>query len=216
MNMRIHHSERRFALCTMLLVAFFLAACSTGGSGASATPTAASKPTPTPSPTTSSSIALKTYTGMGFTIEYPSNWTVGTSGNGSSGGGAIFSDSPAMTAFYIETILNPNGVASPAGVVKTGMSTALQAMGGKHMKTVSIAPTAMVGGQTWNQAAGTGEHTQGGQTVTLQLVMMATNHPASSPSTKLFIITYVSPAQTFDQTNMTTFQPMLQSFKFTS
>jgi hypothetical protein len=213
MNRRDSHVGRRIALCSLLFVAWFLAACSTGGSSISATPTAASKPTPTPSPTPSLPVGLITYTGMGFTIQHPSNWMVGTGGSGKSGGGVIFSNLPAMTTFYVEILPNSNE-AAPAAAVK-GLTTSLQALG-KQAKMLSIAPTVTVGGQTWDQAAGTTELTQSGQTVTIEQVLLATTHPPGAPSRTLFIITYVAPAQTFAQTSSTTFQPMLQSFTFTS
>jgi hypothetical protein len=209
MNMRAYHWERLIVLCSLLFVAFFPTACSTGGSSTSTTPTAVSKP----APTTSSSVVLKTYTGVGFTIKYPSNWTAGTAGNGKSGGGVTFSNPPAMTTFYIEILPNSNE-AAPTAAVK-GLTTGLQT-GGKQAKIVPIAPTVTVGGQTWDQAAGTTDLTHSGQTVTIEQVMIATNHPTSSPSPTLFIITYVTPAHTFNQTNTSTFLPMLQSFKFTS
>jgi hypothetical protein len=213
MNTRTYHLERLIALCSLLFVAFFLVACSTGVSGASVTPTAASKPTPTPSPAVSSSEGKQTYTGMGFTVEYPSNLTVNASDNGSSGGGVMFSDPPAMITFYIEILPNTNESA-PAEAVK-GLTASLQKEG-QSAKMIPLAPTVTVGGQTWDQAAGTTDLTLGGQTVTMEQVMIATNHPASSPNSRLFIFTYTTSAQMFDQTNATTFQPILQSFKFTS
>jgi hypothetical protein len=52
-----------------------------------------------------------------------------------------------------------------------------------------------------------------GQAVPGKLVVLADNHPASSPTTQAFEIYYVGPTATFSQTNPT-FQAMLQSFKF--
>ena len=85
-----------------------------------------------------------------------------------------------------------------------------------YHKVVPVSPTVTVGGQSWDQAAGTADLSQGGQTASVEQVILATNHPTSPPGARLFIITYTALAQTFDQMNTGTFQPMLQSFKFTS
>jgi len=86
----------------------------------------------------------------------------------------------------------------------------------KNPKTETVAPTTMVGGDTWNQRAVSGDATVNGQTANIKLVVIADNHPESSPSTKGFIIVYGTAKQLFDAANSTYFQPMLQSFKFTS
>ena len=126
----------------------------------------------------------------------------------------MFQQSLAGTTFYIEILPTPFDASAPTSAVQ-GLITSLQKEG-THVKTVSVSPTITVGGQSWDQAAGTFDLTQGGQTVTMEQVMIATNHPTSPPGARLFIITYTAPAQTFDQVNSSTFQPMLQSFKFTS
>lgn len=214
MNRKDHGYGREFVLCSVLLLAFGLSACSFGNSsGGAATPTATPQPTPSPTSSLTQSGALTTYKGDGFTIGYPASWMANAGANGA---GVAFSNPAQMTEFLIEILPNPDGVAAPAGVVQRGLSTALQTVGGKNAKTVAIAPTVTVGGETWNQGAVTGTQAPNGQTPTLKLVMMATNHPANSQSTRLFIITYVAPAQTFNQISTTAFQPMLQSFKFTS
>lgn len=167
-----------------------------------------SKPAPaaTPPPAASS---LTTYTGDGFTIGYPKDWKVDKNGTSVS-----FTDSTGLANFTVQQIPSPNG-AIPA---TTAIDAALSAFKGsaKNYKEESVAPTTTVAGATWQQKSASGDVTKDGQTANARAVIMATNHPDKSPSTKLFSIVYGSPTAVYDLSNVAYFQPMLQSFKFTS
>jgi hypothetical protein len=203
----------------------FFAACSTSGSNrTTVTPT----PTPTPTP------ALTTYTGQGYTIGYPKDWTY-KNANGQSLATntfignyinslsriinqtgqqipiTIFSDSLGTNTLTVGTIPNPDGLI-PTQIALSTAKTALQSST-KNYKSASIASQTTVGGQAWNQTAVTGTITQGGS-IDAKIVALVSNHPAQSASTKLYFIIYAGPASTFDTTDSTAFQPMLNSFKF--
>lgn len=148
MNTRNSYFRSRLMFCSMFLLVMFLTACSTGGSRDSATPGATSelRPSPTPSPAISSSGALKVYSGMGFTIEYPSNWTTSLNNNGSNGHIIAFTDPSSLGTFSVQTSANPGGLISSADDVKS-IGSSLQSVF-TYLKTIPVAPTTTVGGQT--------------------------------------------------------------------
>jgi hypothetical protein len=196
---------RRSAILLLcgLIISLLLAACGGGGTS-SATPT----PKPTPSPTP---VSLTTYMGDGYTINFPQGWKATKS---ESTGTVTFADPVGIYNLSIAVTFNPGGAASKdnlADAAATGAKSKL-----KNPKTETIAPTTTVGGDTWSQRAVSGDATVNGQTANVKLVVIADNHPASSPSTKAFIIVYGTARVLFDAANSTYFQPMLQSFKFTS
>ncbi len=167
----------------------------------------------TPAQATSSStpISWPTYTGDGYTLNYPPGWKTTKS---ESTGTVTFADPAGIYNLSIAVTSNPDGAASPddlADAAATGARSKL-----KNPKDETIAPTTTVGGETWSQRAVSGDSTVNGQTANVKLVIIADNHPASSPSTRGFIIAYGTARALFDVANSTHFQPMLQSFKFTS
>src|SRR5207248_7113381 len=85
-----------------------------------------------------------------------------------------------------------------------------------NYQKVNIAPTAMVGGDSWDQIAATSDEQISGQTqpVNAELVVMADNHPATSPTARSWQIQYSTYTNDFAQMNAHLFQPMLQSFAF--
>jgi len=207
------------------------AACSTSGSGdTTAIPTPTPTPTPTPAP------ALTTYPGQDYTIDYPKGWTYkkangqslptntyidsyinALSQTASQAGQevppiTIFTDSLGVNTLTIGTLPNPNATIPP----KTALSVATQASQSsvKNYKQVSIAAQTTLDKQTWDEAAATGDITQSGATENVKTVVLVTNYPASSASTKLYFIAYAGPALTFDSIDTTAFQPMLKTFKF--
>lgn len=199
--------------CLLLL----LAACNLGpvsiNTGATPTPTPTQKPAPTtviPSPTAVASMV--TYTGNGYTIGYPQGWTV----NKGSTGSVTFSDPQGVAYVTIQVVPNPNGLISTGDQVNTGLQ--IFKSQAKNYTKVSVAPTTNVAGETWSQGAATGDVTPTGATspVTAKIVVISDNHPANTSSTQSFTIGYATAAQVFDMANTTYFQPMLQSFKFTS
>ncbi len=194
-------------LCSLLL-AVLLIACGGGGTSATSTPTPTPMPTTPPSPTPP---PLTTYTGSGYTIGYPQGWKVKTSSDG-----VTFTDPNGLAYVTVRTAPNPNGVVT----TDTQTSLAIQVFksSAKNEQKVDIAATAMVGGDTWSQQAATGDITPSGQSspVNVKIVVLADNHPANSSSTKSFVIGYATGTPLFDLANTSVFQPILQSFKFTS
>jgi len=200
-----------FVSLSSLILIVLLTACGGGGGSASATPTPV-PPTPTATATPAQSTQMQTYTGTGFTISYPADWKVQTEQTA-----IVFSDAQQMNTLTIATAPNPGGVASASAVLATSLAAAEQTLKATNVQPVSGLPaTTTVGGDTWAQSGVTGTVTDKGIAVSVEVVGLAVNHPASSPSTKTFEIYYVSPALTFQQESAAVFQPMLQSFKFTA
>ncbi len=191
-------------VCTLLL-ALLISACSFGGSSTT------SSPTPTP-PTVVSTTApgMTTYTGDGYTINYPSTWTVKKDDNGV----VTFNDPSGIAYLGVGVVPNPNGVVPASNLVNVGLEVFKSKSQNYH--TVDIAPTTTVGGDTWSQGSATGDIVPTGQTaaVNAKTVVIADNHLANSPSTKGYTIAYVTGTQVFDLAFTSSFQPMLQSFKF--
>ena len=183
---------------SLLLLTLFVSACDFGGSGT----------TPTPTPTTATN--LTTYTGDGYTISYPQPWKIKKDSTG-----VTFTDPSGIAYFQIHEAPNPNGIVSTSNQVTLGL-TAFKSQA-KNYQQQSVASTTSVAGETWSQSAATGDITPSGQSsrVNVKIYIIADNHPASSPSTKAFIIGYATGTQVFDLANTGYFQPMLQSFKFT-
>ncbi len=200
----VHRSA--FIVSCCLLLALCLAAC---GGATSSSPTPTPKPSPSPSPSPTPSTTLTTYRGNGFTIGYPQSWKVTASGNAVS-----FTDSASLNDFEIVTTPNPGGVASPDFVVTTAVNATKATM--KNPQTVNVPPTTTIGGESWVQKSFAGATTSNGQNVVVQIVVASDNHPASSPSTKGFTVVYGTVQQLFATANTMYYQPMLQSFKFTS
>jgi hypothetical protein len=200
------HATLRLGLgLSALLLVMLLAACGFGGS-ASSTPT----PTPVTPTSTIPTLALKTYTGNGFSIGYPQDWKVKSTSP------LVFTDSLGVDALSINVAPNPEGTQSPDTLVNLSLTTLEQTSVIKNVQPASDVPTtATVGGDTWAQRGVTGTANLNGQDVPGKLVVLADNHPASSPTTQAFEIYYVGPSLTFDATNPR-FQAMLQSFKFAS
>lgn len=214
--MIVRHIHRKLglatALCCLLLL---LAACQFGGIsiGSSPTPTPTAKPAATTgisSPTAVSSMA--TYRGNGYTIGYPNGWTV----NKGSSGSVTFSDPQGVAYLTIEVVPDPGGLISTNDEVNTGLQ--LFQSQAKNYTRVTVASTTTVAGETWSQGAATGDITPKGTSgpVNAKFVVISDNHPANTASTQGFSIGYATATQFFDTVNTSYFQPMLQSFKFTS
>jgi hypothetical protein len=190
------------------MLAILIAACSSSGSGGT---TALPTPTPTPTP------AVNSYTGQGYTINYPKDWTAKKNNHQVAGhtiGTTTFSDSLGINTITIGVLPDPNGTIPAQTIVAAAVGLAGLDSTGKNYKQVSIADKTTLGGQTWNQAAATGDVTQQGSTVNVKAVGLACTYPASSPTTSLYVIVYGGPTTTFDSTDSTDFQPTLKSFKF--
>ena len=126
----------------------------------------------------------------------------------------MFTDSTGIYNLTIVVTPNPGGIASADTVVNTGIQGVKGTL--TNPQTVNIAPTTTIGGDTWVQKSIAGDSSTAGQTGTVQLVVASDNHPANSTSTNSFTIIYATLQATFDAANGQYYQPMLQSFKFTS
>jgi hypothetical protein len=203
-----------------LLFAFLLSACSLGGGSTGTAPTTTSgntpantQPTSVPAqPTSAPAAHLATYTGDGFTISYPQGWTVIKQGTN----GVVFLDehAGATKGSHVAITLGKQGLVHPTSTTLNFWQQTFMAE--PNYQKVNIAPTAMVGGDSWDQIAATGDEQASGQTqsVNTEKVVMADNHPATSPTARSWQIQYITYTNDFAQMNANLFQPMLQSFTF--
>lgn len=195
-------------ICCTIIFTILVAACSTSGSGG--TPAI---PTPTPTPTP----AVNSYTGQGYTINYPKDWTYQKNTYQVAGHGVpvtVLRDSLGINTITIGVLPDPNGTIPAQTAVNTAEELAGLNSSGKNYKQVSLADKTTLDGQTWNQVGATGDITQKGTTVNVKAIGLACTYPANSPTTALYIIVYGGPTATFDNTDSMDFQPTLKSFKF--
>lgn len=197
-----------FTVCSILLIVV-LAACG-GGSTASSTSTPTSTPTPKPTPSPTSPSNAQTYTGDGYTIDYPSGWQT----TSPAAGQVIFADPSSGAALRINVVDDTGG--QTADAIVTATLQQFQSQYTNFQQMTNVPASASVAGDTWSQGGATYDVTQNGQTTTYQAVIQADGHPANSSMPKGFLIIYAAPTQVFDQANNDDFQPMLQSFTFTS
>jgi len=116
--------------------------------------------------------------------------------------------------FQINVATNPGGVIGAGAADQAGVAAGENGLKNPH--SVNISPTTTIGGDSWDQKEFAGSVSQSGQDLEVQFVVASDNHPASSPSTQLFTIVYGSATLLFANADASYFQPMLQSFKFTS
>jgi len=197
-----------------------LSACSLGSGSTGTAPTttsghtpATSHPTSVPAqPTSASAAGLATYTGDGFSISYPQGWTVVKGTNGS----VTFVDehAGATKGSHLAIALGKQGLVHPTSTTLNFWQQAFKAQ--PNYQKVEIAPTAMVGEDSWDQIAATNDEQISGQAqlVNAELVVMADNHPATSSTARSWQIQYSTYTNDFAHMNATLFQPMLQSFTF--
>src|SRR5437588_6461743 len=205
-------SRLSLSLCSLLLV-LVLAACSLGSGSTGTAPTTTSGHTPATShPTSASAVGLATYTGDGFSIGYPQGWTVQKGTNGS----VTFIDvhAGATKGSHLAITLGKQGLVHPTSTILNFWQQAFMAQ--PNYQKVDIAPTAMVGGDSWDQISATSDEQISGQTqpVNAEQVVMADNHPATSPTARSWQIQYSTYTNDFTHMNANLFQPMLQSFAF--
>jgi len=200
-----------------LVLMLLFSACSLGGGSVATEPTPTPVPTPTPlpsptpTPVPTAGAALIVYKGDGYTISYPQGWkvTMGTDNIVS------FSDQNGIAYMAITSQPNPQGVVSPSHLVDAGLQVFKTQV--KNYQQVDVAPTTSFAGETWNQGSAAGDITPEGQTSTVpaKVIVLATNHPVASSSTRGYTIAYGTGQQIFDLTDHAYFQPMLNSFLFT-
>ena len=193
-------------MCSFI-IASVVSAC--GGESASSSPTPTSQPTA--AATATSAPIGQTYTGDGYTISYPSDLKPNTATPGQ----VIFANASNTVAFLIKVVDHP-GAGQTATSIVGAVVQGFQSRPNFQLATDVLSST-MVGGDTWNQAGATYDAPNAsGQATNVKIVVLADGHPANSPMLKGFLIVYSATTDIFDQTNTNTFQPMLQSFKFTS
>jgi len=151
---------------------------------------------------------MTAYSGNGFSISYPQNWQTSKSANNL----FTFTDSTGGIKMTITVAPDPNGTISADSVASTALQAAQVLL--KNSKTVSVPSTTSVGGDSWSQVSASGTQRLNNQDTDIQVVVIATVHPANTLLSKSFTILYQAPVSTFSQDNTTYFQPMLQSFKF--
>ena len=197
-----------------LLLAVLLVACggTTTSGGTTSTPTTVPTSAPAQTATSSSSSsapgAMTAYQGNSFTISYPQNWQASTKANNI----FTFTDSTSAIKMTITVAPDPNGTISADSVASGALQAAQVLL--KNSQTVSMSATTTVGGESWSQVSASGTQRLNNQDTSIQVVVIATVHPANSLQSKSFTILYQAPTSTFSQDNSTYFQPMLQSFKF--
>lgn len=131
-------------------------------------------------------------------------------------GAIVFSDAQQINTVTIVIAPNPGGTVSASQQLALGLTGIEKSGGVSNVQPVSLPATTTIGGETWAQSGITGTATENGVSVPGELVGLADNHPANSPTTKTFEIYYGGPSLSFQQENLLVFQPMLQSFKFTA
>src|SRR5207302_1126591 len=125
-----------------------------------------------------------------------------------------FADPTGIYNLTVVVAPNPGAIASADTVASAGITSAKSTL--KNPVDENVPATTSVGGDSWVQKSASGASTSAGQNVVLQFVVIADNHPASSPSTNSFTIVYGTAQALFQTASATYFQPMLQSFKFSS
>lgn len=196
MNAR-HKTHVKWALLLLCILAFtlFLVACGNGESTTSTGPT----PTPTPSGTTS--------TGNGYTVTYPQGWTVNKQTLGPLETTTFTSNNnPTTTLSIAVTSANP---LTNFDQIFTTAQNALKNNASFQQDTTNL-PPASIGGDTWQETGGT--YNQNGTQI--KGVVLGDQHPANTGN--VFVITLTAKADSYNQDYSTGFQPILQSFKFTS
>lgn len=205
---RVHRIA--FALSLSLLLSI-LSACGPFTSSPTPTPSPTLSPTtqPTPSPSPAATSGFTVYNGDGYTIEYPVGWSV--SGDKDN---ILFQDPTTIYNFDLKVTNNPEGIVSADTVVNLAIDASKTKL--KNPQSENVPATAMLGGDNWSQKSVSGTTTQNGQSVDVQVFVLADNHPANSSSTKSFAIVYATAKQLVSTAEAAYFQHMLQSFKFTS
>src|SRR5712692_205185 len=200
-----------------LLLAFLLTACSLGGGSTGTVPTTTSGNTPATTHATSvptqphsaPAVSLTTYKGNGFSIGYPAGWTIEKVAPTSAS--VIFIDPTRTVEFIVSVTPNPNANSATS----VALDPLLQSMQSKpNYQKVDLAQTTTVGGETWDQVGAIGDLPYSGKPLSIKVNALAINRPAHDANTKMYKIQFSAPSKDFDQMDSTTFQLMLQSYKF--
>ena len=197
-------------LSCAIILTVLLAACGGGSTSSNPTPTPTAKAKPSPTTPPTPTVSTATYTGNGFSISYQQGWQTITNKKGE----VDFVDPTGNYALTVVFVADPNGLGG-ADTFMTAEFNAIKTQM-KNPQTASVPSPVMVGGDSWLQKAVTGLVSVGGQDVPGQINILVDIHPAHSASSMSYSILLSSPKAVFDTVNASGFQPMLQSFKFTS
>ncbi|HCI81940.1 MAG TPA: hypothetical protein DHW02_19875 [Ktedonobacter sp.] len=216
MQRKYHFQHLMGGLCAVALLLLFTACQWTSGpQNTTSTPTPLPTPTFTPTPTPSPTpivATLKTYTGNGYTIDYPKGWTASIGSDNI----VSFTDPTGLLSMTITVQSNAQGATGSTDLVDNALQVfKTQA---SNFQQLNVASTATIGSETWSQGAATGDVPVTGQVapVTMKNVVIADNHPTASSTTMAYTISYSAGVQDFHLYDQGYFQPMLQSFAFTS
>ena len=184
---RLHYVSNgtMLALSSLMLV-LLLVACggsSTGGTTSTPTPVPTSPPTSAPTaPPTAATGAMTAFQGNSFTISYPPNWQTTTKANNI----FTFTDSTGNIKMTITVAPDPNGTIGADSVASTALQAAQVLL--KNSQTVTVPTTTSVGGDSWSQISASGTQRLNNQDTNIQVVVIATVHPANTLLSKSFTI----------------------------
>ena len=201
MNVRRKSPLRLAWLILFFLALLSLAAC--GNSASSTATTTTSSPTATPSPTP----AVKVYTGDGYTLSYPQDWQVTTQAgivHFSPSNGEQWPNLSIRTADYDNTPGTPGVSLDQQLSIEGNSLTGYQ----NYQSDTTVPATTSIGSNTWKEYGGTYDQS----TQHIKTVVMCSQHPASTG--KIFIMDLSAKAASYEQDYGTTFQAILNSFKY--
>lgn len=197
-----------FLLC-FLVLGLVLAACDNQGSVASAPATSAPHSSQfqlsTPPPV--ATVSFQVYTGNGLSLNYPQTWVVRAAGTVVS-----LSDASGTYNMTVSLTANANGQKTAEQLAKTSLASVQTAL--SHPQHIAVSATVSLAGTTWSQQAVSGIALSNGVQVEREVIVLATNHPASATNTRGVVLIYMGIKQSFAQARNTYFVPMLKTFKF--
>ena len=193
------HIQHLFFIYGALALTALLVAC--GGSGNSTSAPARPQTSPSGPP------VFRPYTSPFFTITYPETWVIRTSSTT-----ITFSDTPGTYNLAVSFAPDPHGAVTPTQLAEKSLDLTKASL--LNPQAITMPSTVTLAGVTWSQRAITGNTLSNGQKVAIEVVILATNHPARSANTKGVVLTYLGTKSLFAQAQSTYFTPMLQAFKF--
>lgn len=173
-------------------------------------------PAPSPSPAASNS-NWTTYSGHGFSVNYPSAWLASPGAHQ-----MIFGERNGQMSLFVEYYPNPydpndpNAYYSPYSTVQAKLKDLQGSL--DNYQPLRLAPKSTVGGQIWYQGAVGGAiiGNDGNDGPPMTFWILSTNHPAATPSTVLFEAVCVTNDNYAKQAGSPSCSSLLGSFKFLS
>jgi eukaryotic-like serine/threonine-protein kinase len=144
------------------------------------------------------------YIGDGYTLRYPLDWTV--------------TPQPPIIIFTPRNgdqtqafVINVTAATSNADL-DAGLAAGLNSFRNEfenYQQDNSVPPTMSIGGDSWKEAGATGDKSG----YHLKAVLLVDQHPANTG--KVFVISLVTEARSYDQAYNTIFKPIFDSWRFT-